>query len=137
MGQLSLDGSLTGGPPSVSDSSFPASSFQVSLGFADGKTKQFTVASGVLSRLLVSPGAFVVLTGLGSADSVTQGTALYFKCNADMLLEVTTDDGVGGSVVAVLPVHGVLVLEVTDLKFIKGLRCKGSGPIEYLVAGPA
>lgn len=137
MGQLSLEGSLVGGPPSVSDSSFPASIFQVSLGFADGKTKQFAAASGVLSRTLASPSAFVVLTGIGASDSVIQGTALYFKCQADMLLEVTTDDGVGGSVVAVLPVRGIVVLEVTDLKFIKGLRCKGSGPVEYLVAGPA
>lgn len=137
MGQLSLEGSLVGGPASVTDSSFPASLFQVSLGFADGKNKQFNNASGVLTRTLASPGAFVVLSGVGSTDTVVQGTALYFKCNSDMLLEVTTDDGVGGSVVAVLPVRGVVVLEVTDLKFIKGLRCKGSGPVEYLVAGPS
>ncbi len=137
MGQLSLEGSLSGGPQTVSDGGFPASVFQVSLGFADGLTKQFGVASGVLTRQMNSSGAFVALSGVGASDAVTNGTALYFKCNADMSLEITTDDGVGGSVVAVLPMRGVLVLEVTDLKFIKLLRCKGVGPIEYLVAGPA
>lgn len=136
MGQLSLEGSLTGGPPSVSEGTFPASTFLVSLGFAAGKNKPFGVASGVLTRTIASPSAFAVLSGLGSTDSVTQATALYFKCNAPMLLQITSDDGVGGSVVAVVPVAGPFVLETPDLLFIKGLACKGSGPIEYLVAGP-
>lgn len=135
MGQLSLEGSLTGGPPSVSDSSFPASTFLVSLGFAEGKTKQFDAASGVLTRTLNSPSAFAPLSGIGSTDSVTAGTALYFKCNSPMVLQITYDDGVGNPVVSTVPVAGVLVLEAPDLMFIKSLACKGVGPVEYLVSG--
>lgn len=137
MGQLSLEGSLTGGPPSVCEGSFPASTFLVNLGFADGKIKQFDAATGVLSRNLNSPSAFLPLSGAGPSDSVTAGNALYFKCNSGMQLQITTDDGLGNAVVSVVPVAGVLVLELPDAMFIRGLACKGTGPIEYLVAGPA
>lgn len=135
MGRLRFEGSLTGGPPAVTDSSFPASSFLVDLGFATGHDKSFDVASGVLTRQLASPSAFVALSGVGASDAVTQASALYFKCNATMQLEVTFHPPTGPDVVSVMPVSGPLVLETPDDFYIVGLRCKGSGPIEYLVAG--
>ena len=137
MGQSKLEGSLIGGPPAVSELSFPNSQFIIGLSYADGCAKQWLVATGVLTRQL-SSGSFVVLSGVGPGDTVTQGTSLYFKCNVAMQLEVTFHPPSGPDIVSVIPVRGPLVLETPDDSYyIVGLRCLGSGPIEYLVAGPA
>lgn len=138
MGLLKLDGSLTGGPPQVTDSSFPSAAFIVSLGFAQSHDKQFGVASGVLQRnLATGTNSYVQLRGVGPDDAVTQGDALYFKCSAPMKLRVTFADPLNPSVdiVSVIPVQGPLVLEAPDDSYIKLLECTGSGPVEYLVAG--
>lgn len=138
MGLLKLDGSLTGGPPTVSDSTFPGASFLVGLSFAQGHDKQFGVASGVLTRLLATgTNAYVTLRGVGADDAVVQGNALYFKCSSPMKLRVTFVDPLNPSVdiVSVIPVVGPLVLEAPDDSYIKLLECTGSGPVEYLVAG--
>ncbi len=135
MGQSKLEGSLIGGPPAVNDSSFPSSQFLINLSYASGCAKQWQAATGVLVRQL-SSGSFVSLSGVGPGDTVTQGTSLYFKCNAAMKLEVTFHPPSGPDIVSVIPVQGPLVLETPDDSYIVGLRCLGTGPIEYLVAGP-
>lgn len=138
MGLLNLDGALTGGPPTVSESNFPSATFLVSLGFAQGHDKMFGVASGVLTRNLdTGINAYVTLRGVGPDDAVTQGNSLYFKCSSPMKLRATFADPLNPSVdiVSVIPVQGPLVLEVPDDSYLKTLECSGSGPVEYLVAG--
>lgn len=135
MGQLKLSGSLTGGPAAVMDGSFPATTWLVSLGFAQGCSKEFGAASGVLTRQVASPGAFIALSGVGSTDAVTQANALYFKCNSPMQLRVTFHPLSGPDYKSVIPVSGPMVLETPDDQYITGLEVMGAGPIEYLATG--
>lgn len=132
---MKLEGSLIGGPPSVCEGSFPSSQFLVQLGFANGCAKQWEAATGVLTRNLQSPSALVALSGVGAGDTVTAGRVLYFKTNAEMLLEVTFHPSSGPDYVSLIPVRGPVVLETPDNSYIVGLRCQGTGPLEYLVAG--
>ncbi len=134
MGVLRLAGSIDAGPPSSTSESFPASSFSVPLRFREN-TKGFSVATGVLTRNLASPGAFVALQGVGPTDSVTKGTFLYLKSDALIDVRVTTDDGVGGSVLAIIPPSGFVLLELDATKFLKLLEAKGTARLEYFVCG--
>ncbi len=136
MGILRFLGTLCGGPPTVCDSGqFPSSVFLVDLSFAGGHDKQYDPATGVLRRNISSPTAFLPLTGLGPSDVVTKGDFLWMKASSPMLLQITSDDGSGGDVVAVIPIGGVFVLEARDDKFLKTIALQGSGSVEYLVTG--
>ncbi len=132
MGLLRLSGSLDAAPAAASEL-FPASSFSVPLAFLE-VSKGYSVASGVLARALAS-GSFVPLQGVGPADTVTRGTFLYLKSNSAIDLRITTDDGSGGDVVAVLPPAGFFALELSASKYLKLLEAKGSATIEYFVSG--
>ena len=134
MGVLRLSGSLDGGPASSTTESFPASSFSAPLRFREN-TKGFSVATGVLTRKLNSVGAFVPLQGVGATDTVTKGTFLYLKSDAAIEVRLTTDDGSGGSVLAVLPPSGFVMIELDPVKFLKLLEAKGLGSLEYFVCG--
>lgn len=133
MGQLSLSGALVGGPPTAGDG-FPASLFNTPISTLSSP-KSFQVASGVISRLLNSPSSYVTLQGVGSADTVTHGDFLYFKCDGQILLRLTFDDGVGGSTTAVLPLMGLHVAEYQTAKFLKLLEAQGSARVEYFISG--
>lgn len=135
MGQLKLSGLLTGGPPAVMDGSFPASTWLVSLGFAQGCAKEFGAASGVLTRSVASANAFIPLSGIGADDAVTQVNALYLKCNTSMQIRVTFHPLTGPDYTSVIPLNGVLLIETPDDQYITGLEVMGVGPIEYLATG--
>lgn len=134
-GQLKIGGSLIGGPADAVQGIFPGASFAAQLGFGAGDAKAFGACTGVLTRQVASPSAFVQLEGVGSDRTVTEGNLLYFRCNANMSLRITTDDGSGGNVVSVVPVSGLVVIEFDDAKFLKLLELQGTGPVEYLVSG--
>jgi hypothetical protein len=136
---VKVDGSVDGGPPSVADTGGETATFSARLGLSNGSAgKSFVAATGVLKRQLSSPVSFIELDGVGTAKTVTKGTFLYVKTvGGGVDLRLTSDDGSGGDVVAVIPVNGPLVLELPDSKFLKLLEAKGSVGIEYLVTGPA
>ncbi len=133
MGTISLSGILVAGPSSGGDV-FPGSSFQVPLSFGDG-SKQFGVATGILTQQIASPSAFHGLAGVGAGGVVTQGAFLYFKTRASMLLRLTVDDGAGGVETSVVPVQGIFVLEFSTSRPLELLEVQGSGPVEYFVSG--
>jgi len=135
VGQVSLSGVLTAGPTGSGDAVFPAATFQAPLGLLGGSAKQYGVATGILTRNLQSPSAFVTLDGVGTAATVTQGSFLYFKTDGAIDLRITTDDGSGGQDVVVVPVQGLLVMELPTNKPLELLEAQGSGKLEYLVAG--
>lgn len=135
MGLLKLVGSLLGGPQDSSPSQFPGSSFEVVIGFGNSDSKASGAATGILSRQLNSASSLITLEGVGPTSTVTKGNFLYFKCNSPMLLHVTYDDGVGGSVVSPMTVNGVVMVEADDDKFIKKLEAQGTGPLEYFLSG--
>ena len=134
MGQITLSGALLGGPPAGGET-FPGTTFSAPLALRT-TPKGFNSATGVLQRQVsTAVGVYVTLGGVGAADCVTKGNTLYFKTNATVLLRLTTDDGIGGSVVAVLPVNGFCLLQFDDSKYLKLVEASGSALIEYLVSG--
>ena len=164
MGALTLSGVLQVGPANPVDGGFPGASENIPIGFISG-TKQYVPGTGVLTRNVASPGAFLALDGVGPAAAVTQGTFLYFKCNTPVILQLTCDDGLGpaaavtqgtflyfksntpvilqltcddglGSTVVIeQPVQGMYMLEFPSSQPLELLKIKGSATIEYLVVG--
>ncbi len=134
MGQVQLSGSLSAGPPSASGS-FPSSAMSEQISLLVG-LKGYSNASGVLSRTIASPNAFVALPSVGETGDVAAADTLYFKSNGPVVLELTLDDGSGGDTVLPLDVHGLVLAEFPADKALKGLRVKGSCQIVYFVSGP-
>ena len=134
MGALTLSGVLQVGPANPVDGGFPGASENIPIGFISG-TKQYVPGTGVLTRNVASPGAFLALDGVGPAAAVTQGTFLYFKCNTPVILQLTCDDGLGSTVVIEQPVQGLYMLEFPSSQPLELLKIKGSATIEYLVVG--
>ena len=134
MGQITLSGALLGGPPAGGES-FPSSTFSAPLALRSNP-KGYNAATGVLQRQVTTAvGVYSALSGVGATDTVTKGNTLYLRSNASLLVRLTTDDGIGGSVVAVLPVSGLCILEFDDSKYLKLIEVSGSALIEYLVSG--
>jgi hypothetical protein len=135
MATIDLTGTITAGAQSAGIDVFPGASARIPLGFYGGQSKAFMVGGCVLTRIINSPAAFVTLSGVGASDVVTQGSFLYLKSDGVMILELTTDDGAGSTEVVELPVQGLVVIEFPTNRPLEALRIKGSGKIEYLVAG--
>lgn len=133
MGQLKVEGSLIAGPPSATDV-FPAGVLVHPLSTAQSP-KGFQVATGVLTRNLSSALAYLAFPELGTNAAVTRANFLYIRTDSPMLVRMTTDDGSGGNVVSVVPIHGLGLWEFQDAKYLKLLEVQGSGKIEYLLCG--
>lgn len=133
MGQVKVDGTMSAGPAS-GGGSFPASSFDVPLALR-ASPKLFVAATGVLSRSIDSPTAFVELSEVGAAGSVSRADVLYLRASGPVDLRLTTDDGVGGDVVAVVPVDGLVVLEFPVTKSAKKVEVKGTATLEVFASG--
>lgn len=134
MGVLKIEGSLTAGPPSVTSEAFPGASVIVPLRLREN-TLAFSVATGMLSRTIASALSFIALQGVGPTDVVTKALFLYLKGNALFDVRLTTDDGVGGSTVAVVPVNGFTLVQFDSTKFLKLLEARGTALIEYFLCG--
>lgn len=134
MGVLKVSGSLDAGPPTVTSESFPGASLSVPLRLPAG-SKSFSVATGVLQRKLNSALAYVALDGVGPIAAVTKGSFLYLRSDQAFSLRVTTDDGLGGSDVAVHPVATLVLVEYDSTKFLKLLEAKGVANLEWFVCG--
>lgn len=132
MGTVDFSGVLAAGPSA--SGAFPGAALNVPLSFGGGP-KQFGAATGILTRNVSSPSSFATLDGVGATATVTQGTLLYFKTQSAMVLRLTTDDGVGGTATASVPVQGLFVLEFPTTRPLELLEVQGSGLIEYFVCG--
>lgn len=134
MGMVTVSGALLAGPPSAGEG-FPAMLANAPLSLINSP-KQMGVATGVLSRLVNQPSpAFGPLQGVGPTDTVTAGDLLYLKCDGLLILRVTTDDGSGGSVVELNPVHGLYVREFSTVRALKLLEVQGVARCEYFISG--
>ena len=134
MSSINLTGALIAGPSSGGET-FPGSSLTVPLSFVDG-AKTAGAATGILTKTVASPSpAYAALSGVGPAETVTQGSFLYFKGRGSFVLRLTTDDGSGGTVVTMVPVQGMLMIEFPTIRALELLEVQGSGLIEYFVSG--
>lgn len=137
MGRVNVTGVVEGGPDSAAAGVFPSARFTAPLALRDTSGKSFDAATGVLTRTINSPSAFVPLDGVGPNATVTQGNFLYLKSDGQLDIRITHDDGSGGQTVVIVPVHGVFIQEFPTTKSLELLEAQGSGKIEYLVTGPS
>jgi hypothetical protein len=136
MGQLTLSGQLQGGAPNGSDLNQGRMLDVIVLALRGGNTaKPFNAATGTIQRPVNSPSSFITLSGIGTGDTVTHADTLYFFAYSQVTLRLTTDDGAGGDVVAVLPCDGLYVMEFPSAKFLKLLEIEGSANVEYFASG--
>lgn len=131
-----LDGSLTVSPPSSSDGGdFPSMTIAESLSTLPNP-KLSNCATGIVSRTINSPSAFVALSGVGATDTVTKGDTLLMKTKAQFTVRMTFLDPAGGAdIVSVVPLYGTMFAEFQPLGTLKLLEVKGSGALAYLISG--
>lgn len=122
---------LCGQPSSSTDGDFPGAT--VSSPFDLNPPNKPAAVSFKTTRNLATTGSYVTLSGVGVGEDVTQGTFLYGRSRAPMLIRVTT----AGSpdVVAVVPVQGLFAIEFPVGSYLKLLEAQGSGVLEYFVSG--
>jgi len=130
---VTFQGTLLAGPPRSSSSTFPSA--LVNKGFALTPTSKVAAVMMNDVRALTSPSGFVTLHGVGPGESVTQGNFLALQTDNPIDIRISTDDGAGGTVVAVVTCQGMLVIEKPANKFIKLLEAQGVGTVEYFVSG--
>jgi hypothetical protein len=133
MGTLLFKGDIEVRPQQVSETSFPGGRADIILRLTPSP-KPENVHTGVQLRD-VNTLVYVVLSGLGSSDSVTQANFLYVRTNAPMLLRLTFEDGASPDIVSVVPINGVYILEVDQNRYLKLLEVLGQGKIEWFVSG--
>ncbi len=97
---------------------------------------QFGSASGTIQRVINSSNAFVALGAIGSAEDVAKAGFFYFNAAGQFDIEITADDGAGGSTTQIVSTAGLFLITPSQAKLITGVRVKGSGQIEYFAAGP-
>lgn len=134
MGSIKVQGSLLGGPSD--GGSFPTAQFNAQLSLKNA-TKGYNAATGVLTRNVQSPNAFVALSAIGGGADVPEADFFYMKSNSDFAVRITLKDGVGGTTVVVVPVSGLFMFEPQSQKAIVSVEVQGSGPIEYFASGNA
>lgn len=133
-GQLTLQGSLLSQSAQALDGSvLPASVITDQI--ATSQTPLGYQAEVYQLRNVVSPAAFVALSGLGATDNLTRGKFLYVRANADVQYRLTFVDPLGGSdIVSIIP-GKLLVLEAHAVGLVKLIEVKGTAALEYFVCG--
>lgn len=134
MGQLSVSGSLQGGPAGSGDT-FPAAKFITPLKMST-EPKGFQRASGILTRLFDDAATFVECSAVGTGRDVPRANTLYMKGSGDYDVRLTQEDGSGGSTTVIVPCHGLVILEFPDTKALTLLEVRASTTIEYFASGP-
>lgn len=94
-----------------------------------------TITSG--GRTLVSAVTWVTLPNIGTGGDVARADLFALKCEGTIELELTTDDGVGGTVVSVVPVQGIYFSTFFAPKLLIGVRVRGNSTIKYMASGPS
>lgn len=135
-GQVQISGNITLGQGTATSSAFPSTFAAAQLGLLPNP-KSYDVAAGVLTKTVASPLAFVPLGVVGptSQYQVSECLTFYLRSESPFDLRITQDDGIGGSTISTIPVHGTYLQETPELKAITFIEIKGEGLIEYLVAG--
>jgi hypothetical protein len=131
--QITFSDVLTVGPAQSSDCTFPAGASLIP--FATNPNPKFVAVSTGDMQAALNNLTFTALPGVGAGGVVTQGTFLYFRCNAALQVRTTTFNS-GGNVVAVEVVNGLKVVEYDPGAYLVLLEVLGQGQVEYLVAGP-
>jgi hypothetical protein len=139
MPTLQLTGSLVAGASCATACGDSSGTLTLPLSFPScGKQYQVSVGTPPgAPRSINSLLAFTAISSIGAGGDVTRGEFLYVASEGTLDLELTTDDGSGGNVVAVVPIDsGPTMWTFPSTKYLKGLRVRGVGRLIYFVAGP-
>lgn len=136
---LTCNGTIIEGPATQTDPQFPSGVTTIPFTLNQGSNpKSVGVTTGAKVRNVQSPAAFVVLSGVGATDDVTQGSFVYMRVTTGSFqFRVTFNNPAGGSIVSVLPSAGIFVHEpdATTGFYVTKLEVQGTGTIEYYAAG--
>jgi hypothetical protein len=94
----------------------------------------FNVSSGLVTRNIASPSAYITLAGVGADQAVTQGLMLYAVSGAPMWLRLTYS-ALPDDIVSEQPISGLKLEQFPDANYLKLVEVKGSGSLTYIVAG--
>lgn len=134
--QAVLTAQLVTGPATSGDAGFPTGVANFTFGL-NPPQKSYEVDAGKVAKFN-SPSAFVVLSGIGATEAVTQARLLYLRVIVPVEIRLTFQDpGGGADIVSVEPLEGVKLAEYPANGYLKLLEIKGSGSVEYYAAGPA
>lgn len=134
MGQVSVNGTLQGGPPAGGDNVFPAAQFLTPIKLSQNP-KGFQSASGILTRSLNDAAAFVALSAVGTGEDVPRANFMYLRAESDYQLRLTQDDGAGGTIITTTQHRGLFMSEFPDARAVVLIEIAGSTKIEYFASG--
>lgn len=132
-GIIDLSGTLIAGPQTVVDSTFPSMQSTVGL-HTSPSPKGWNVCTGVLSRNINSPSAYVALEGVGATATVVNADFLYLRSNGTLKLRITQTDGLG-TLLSEQYFSGLKVIELPSTNCAVLVEVKGTATIEYLASG--
>lgn len=137
MGQIVVQGTLTAGPVTVG-AGFPQATFTTLLQ-TQVTPKAYSAGSGIMQRqIAVASPTWQALQGVGPSDAVQRGDTLYLKCNAALLVRLSTQDPLaplGPPIVQEIPVSGLLFIEFPPGSPLVLLEAQGSATVEYAITG--
>jgi hypothetical protein len=136
---LSLEATLTETPPSSGDSPFPSATTTIPFGLSTApQDKQVQASTGRTLRTLNSPSSFVTLDGVGTGLDVTQASTFYLRVKSGgFQVRLTYANPLGGSIVAITPLAGVMLVEPDSGSgfYITKVELQGSGTYELYASG--
>jgi len=130
---VAINGTLIAGPPTASDSSFPAGVTNIVFGTNPGQ-KPAPVQTGAQVRQLNSPSTFVALDGVGVGETLIEGNTFYARTQSPMKYRITFKE-TPVDVVSVIYPKGLLIVEIDEQHPILLIEAMGVGTIEYYVSG--
>lgn len=133
-GIVTLEGSLSGGPPLAVADEFAGAQFATQLRLSVSP-KSYTNASGILARTFTNPSVYVTLGVVGADREVPKANFLYFRAPGDFGLRITQDDGLGGSVVHTSQHTGLYLAEFPASKLVTQVEIAANGQVEYFASG--
>lgn len=137
MGQLTIQGAITAGPPTVGVG-FPSALINTPLSTTPSP-KSYSKGTGTIqSSVATASPSFEALSGVGPTDRVRQGSLLYFRCDAQLLLRISQTDPLAPSdppLQRLVYVQGLCIIEFPGSSPLVLLEAQGAANIEYLIIG--
>lgn len=138
MGQLSIAGTLLGGPVQPGSFTFPQAIFTTQLSTTPNP-RPFSAATGVLQRRVnQSQPGWTTLSGVGTGDTVQRGDFLYLRSDTQLTIRISQIDPLnptGSPLVKELNIAGLCIVEFSPSSQLVLLEAQGSATIEYAIVG--
>ncbi len=137
MGQLTIAGTLLGGPVQVG-AGFPQAIYTTQLALSQ-TPRPFSKGSGVVQSTVNTPSpSYEPLQGVGPTDRVRYGDVLYLRCDGSLELRISQTDPLnplGPPLVRLLNVQGLQIMEFPPSSRLVLLEAQGSATVEYAIFG--